>query len=63
MPEMITGAVPVEESVTTRDAFWPTLTFPKLTLVELAASVGVAAFSCRLKDWDTPPAVAVSVAV
>ena len=63
MLEMVTGALPVELSVIACDAFWPTLIFPKFTVVELAARVGVAAFSCRVKVCDAAPPVPVKVAV
>jgi hypothetical protein len=59
----VTGAVPLELSVTTWLAVVFRLTFPNATLVVLRLSVGVAALSCRGYVVETPPAVAVRVAV
>lgn len=44
-PEIVTGAVPVEESVMVCFAVCPTVTLPKLTLVELTVSFDVAGAS------------------
>jgi hypothetical protein len=61
---MVTGAVPVEVRVTDWGvAAVLTCTLPKATLVALTASVGTAAFNCRAKVSDTPPALAMSVTV
>lgn len=45
IPEIVTGAVPVEESVSDCDAVCPTLTLPKLTVDKLTLRVGTAAFN------------------
>jgi hypothetical protein len=45
MAEIVTGAVPVEESVTTWVAVWPTLTLPKAMVVVLTLRAGIDAFS------------------
>jgi len=58
---MVTGAVPVEVNVTgSVDAVF-TVTLPKARLAGLMVNVGTAAFNCRPKVLETPPAVAVSV--
>jgi len=58
---MVTGAVPVEVNVTgSVDAMF-TVTLPKARLAGLMVNVGTAAFNCRPKVLETPPAVAVSV--
>lgn len=41
IPETVTGAVPVELSVTVCDAVWPATTLPKFTVVVLTRSTGV----------------------
>jgi hypothetical protein len=59
---MVTGAVPVEVNVTgSVDAVF-TVTLPNARLAGLMVSVGTAAFNCRPKVRETPPALAVSVA-
>jgi hypothetical protein len=63
MPEMVTGAVPVEDNVTGRVAVCPTVTLPKLRLAGLRVKVEVAAFSCNAKVLLVLAAVAVRVAV
>jgi hypothetical protein len=60
--EIVTAAVPVAVSVTDCLAVCPTVTFPKLTLVELALSVGVPGFNCNANVFVAPSAPAVSVA-
>jgi hypothetical protein len=62
-PEMVTGAFPLEVSVTVWVATLPTVTVPKFTLVELTVSVGVAGASWSEKVLVALPAVAVIVAV
>ena len=58
---MVTGAVPVEVNVTgSVDAVF-TVTLPNARLAGLMVNVGTAAFSCRVKVLETPPALAVSV--
>src|SRR5277367_5411274 len=58
---MVTGAVPVEVSVTgSVDAVF-TVTLPNVRLPGLMVNVGTAAFSCRAKLLETPPALAVRV--
>src|SRR6202021_1181298 len=58
---MVTGAVPVEVNVTgSVDAVF-TVTLPKARLAGLMVSVGTAAFNCRTKLRETPPALAVKV--
>lgn len=61
MPEMVTGAVPVDVKTTGRVGDCPTYTFPKLMLVALIPSEGVLAFSCSAKVFEIPLAVAVNV--
>jgi hypothetical protein len=61
---IVTGTVPVEVKVTDCGAVAVfTKTLPKAILVALTLSVGDAAFSCKLKVSDTPPAVAVSATI
>ena len=60
--EIVTAPVPVDVSVTDCLAVCPTITLPKLMLVELALSVGVPAFNCNANVFVAPPAPAVSVA-
>ncbi len=58
---MVTGAVPVEVSVTgSVDAVF-TVTLPNAKLAGLMVNVGTAAFSCSAKVLETPPALAVRV--
>jgi hypothetical protein len=45
MDEIVTGAVPVEDSVTVFVAVWPILTLPNATFVALRLRVDVAAWS------------------
>jgi hypothetical protein len=60
---MVTGAVPVEVSVTgSVDAVF-TVTLPNARLAGLMVNVGTAAFNCRAKLLETLPALAVSVTV
>lgn len=59
---MVTGAVPVDVKVTDCVAVEFTSTLPNGTLVTLMLSVGTAAFNCRAKPSETPPALAVRVA-
>ena len=59
----VAGAVPVELIVTVCVAGVFRFTFPKVTLLVLRVSVDTAAFSCNPVVAETPPAVAVSVAV
>lgn len=60
---IVSGALPLEVSVTCWfDAVF-SVTLPKATLVELNVSAGVAAISCSEYVAVAPPAVAVSVAV
>ena len=58
---IVTGAVPVELNVTScvDDVF--TVTLPNVRLPGLMVNVGTAAFSCRAKLLETPPALAVRV--
>lgn len=63
-PELIvSGALPLEVSVTCWFDVVFSVTLPKATLVELSVSAGAAAFSCSAYVAVAPPAVAVSVAV
>ena len=58
---MVTGAVPVEVNVTgSVDAVF-TVTLPNARLAGLMVNVGTAAFNCRPKVRETPPALAVRV--
>jgi hypothetical protein len=58
---MVTGAVPVEVNVTgSVDAVF-TVTLPNAKFAGLIVSVGTAAFNCRAKVLETPPALAVRV--
>ena len=58
---MVTGAVPVEVNVTgSVDAVF-TVTLPNARLAGLIVNVGTAAFNCRPKVRETPPALAVRV--
>lgn len=43
MEEIVTGAVPVEDSVTDWAAVWPAFTLPNAIVVALTLRVGVAA--------------------
>lgn len=58
----VTGELPEEVSVKDWVAGALTTTLPKATLVELMLRVGMAAVNCRAKVFETPPALAVSVA-
>ena len=58
---IVTGAVPVEVNVTgSVDAVF-TVTLPNARLAGLMVNVGTAAFNCRAKVLETPPALAVRV--
>ena len=58
---MVRGAVPVEVNVTgSVDAVF-TVTLPNARLAGLMVNVGTAAFNCRPKVRETPPALAVRV--
>ena len=58
---MVTGPVPVEVNVTgSVDAVF-TVTLPNAKLAGLMVNVGTAAFNCRPKVRETPPALAVRV--
>lgn len=59
---MVTATLPVEESVIDCEVGVLTATFPKLRVELLTASVGMAAFNCRVKDGSETPATADSVA-
>ena len=62
VPElMVTGAVPVEVSVTGSVEAVFTVTLPNVKLAGLTVNVGTAAFSCSVKLLETLPALAVSV--
>ena len=59
---MVTGTVPVEVKVTGCGvAVVFTTTLPNAKLVALMLSAGTAAFNCRAKVLDRPPALAVIV--
>jgi hypothetical protein len=58
---MVTGAVPLEVSVTDSVDGVFSVTLPNATLAGLIVNVGTAAFSCRAKVFDTPPMLAVRV--
>jgi hypothetical protein len=60
---MVTDAVPVELSVTVLVVGVFRLTLPNATLVAPRPRAGVAAFSCSAYVVETPPALAVRVAV
>ena len=60
-PFIETGTVPLDVSVTDCVAGVLTTTSPKATLVALMASARIPAFSCRVKFFDTLPALAVIV--
>jgi hypothetical protein len=60
---IVTGSVPVDESVTGRVADPFTATLPKARFAVLTVSTGINAPSCRAKVSDVPAALAVSVAV
>jgi hypothetical protein len=55
---MTTAAVPVEDSVTDCEVVVFTARLPKLILEVLTVRVGMAAFSCSVKDGSTVPALA-----
>lgn len=59
----MTAALPVDFNVTALVAIVFSTTRPKETLVVLRLRVGVDGPSCRLKVFETPPEVAVKVAV
>ncbi|MFZ0745991.1 MAG: hypothetical protein WAM85_16390 [Terracidiphilus sp.] len=61
MPVIVTGAVPEDVKTTGNVAVCPAVTLPKLRLVVLRLSVGVPAFNCRAKLFETPLALAVNV--
>ena len=58
---MVTGAVPVEVSVTGNVDGVFSATLPNVRLAVLIVNVGTAAFSCRAKLLETLPALAVRV--
>jgi hypothetical protein len=58
---MVTGAVPLELSVTGNVVGVFSVTLPNARLAGLMVNVGAAAFNCRAKVFDTPPALAVRV--
>ena len=60
---MVTGAFPVELSVTGKVVGVFTVTLPNARLVGLTVNVGTAAFSCSAKLLETPPALAARVTV
>jgi hypothetical protein len=60
---IVTGAFPVDVSVKDCVDLVLTFTLPKVTLVGLAVSAAVEAFSCSANVWETPFAVAVNVTV
>src|SRR5208283_15082 len=60
---MVTGELPEEVSVSCWDAVVLMFTFPKSTLDALALSAAPAVPSCNATDSETPPALAVRVAV
>lgn len=67
VPEMaaaltVTGAVPVDVRVSELVTGVFRVTLPNATLVALIPKVGMAAWSCRANDLETPLALAVRVA-
>lgn len=60
---IVNGPVPLEVSMTVCVVGVLTDTFPKLTVDVLTPNVGIDAFSCIAKVLETPPALAVRVAV
>ena len=58
---MVTGAVPLELSVTGNVVGVFTVTLPNPKLAGLMVSVGTAGFNCRAKVFDAPPVLAVRV--
>jgi hypothetical protein len=58
---MVTGAVPLELSVTGNVVGVFSVTLPNARLAGLMVNVGAAAFNCRAKVFDTPPVLAVRV--
>jgi hypothetical protein len=58
---MVTGAVPLELSVTGNVVGVFSVTLPNARLPGLMVSVGTAAFNCRAKVFDAPPVLAVRV--
>jgi hypothetical protein len=58
---MVTGAVPLEVSVTGSIDGVFSVTLPNAALAGLMVNVGTAAFSCRAKVFDSPPVLAVRV--
>jgi len=58
---MVTGAVPVEANVTGSVVGVFNATLPNARLVGLTVNVPTAAFSCKAKVLEMPPALAVSV--
>jgi hypothetical protein len=61
--EIVTGTVPAAESVMVCFAVCPTVTLPKLTLVELTVSVDVEGFSFKENPLEAPFDVAVRATV
>ena len=62
VPElMVTGAVPVDVSVTGSVEAVFKVTLPNAKLAGLTVNVAAAAFNCRAKVLETPPALAVRV--
>lgn len=61
--ETVTAAVPVDDNVIACVAVCPSITFPKLTVVELTVSVEVETFNCTLKLVVPYRAEAIRVAV
>jgi hypothetical protein len=57
----VTGAVPVDVKITIWLETEPTVTLPNDTFVGLTPNTGFAAFNCRAKLLETPPALAVRV--
>ena len=58
---MVTGAFPLEVSVTGKVVGVFNVTLPNARLAGLMVSVGTAAFNCKAKVFDTPPVLAVRV--
>ena len=58
---MVTGAFPLEVSVTGKVVGVFNVTLPNARLAGLMVSVGTAAFNCNAKVFDTPPVLAVRV--
>lgn len=62
-PLIVTGEVPVDDKVTEYFAAVFTTTSPNAMLDELRLRVGVAAFNCSAKLFETPPAAAIRFTV